>query len=324
MRAPNFRSSRKRSDEADDAEAGAQALRPDMPLVPGASIAGRALVTVIGIMTFLAALTAGAALLIANASDGWRESVSREITIQVRPMPGRDLELEARKAGDIARAAPGIAAVRVFTQDESARLLEPWLGTGLDLGELPVPRLIVVTRVPGGTPDLAALRKNLAEKVPASSLDDHRLWLERLATMARTIELGAVLIFALMLVAMALAVSFATHGAMAGNSEIINVLHFVGAQDRYVAAQFQRHFLRLGLTGGGIGALAAALIFGLSGAVAGWWTATPGGDQVEALFGSFALGWTGYGVMVAIALGVALLTAGISRVIVFRHLRGLY
>ena len=55
-----------------------------------------------------------------------------------------------------------------------------------------------------------------------------------------------------------------------------------------------------------------------------WWTATPGGDQVEALFGSFALGWTGYGAIAAIALGVAGLTVGISRVIMFRHLRGLY
>ena len=321
MRA-HFSFGRKPRDEADD-EAGL-ALRPDMPLVPKTSIAGRALVTVIAIMTFLAALTAGAALLIANASDGWRESVSREITIQVRPAPGRDLEAEARKAGDIARAAQGIAEVRVFTQDESARLLEPWLGSGLDLGELPVPRLIVVKRAAGGAPDLAALRKILADKVPGSSLDDHRLWLERLATMARTIETGAALIFGLVLVAMALAISFATHGAMAGNREIINVLHYVGAQDRFVASQFQRHFLRLGLTGGGIGALGAVLVFALSGALAGWWTATPGGDQVEALFGSFALGWTGYGVIAAIALGVALLTGGISRVIVFRHLKGLY
>ena len=299
-------------------------LRPDMPLVPPRSIAGRALVTVIAILTFLASLTAGGAVLIGGASEGWRESVSREITIQVRPVAGHDLEAEARKAADIARALPGIADVRVYTKEESARLLEPWLGSGLDLGELPVPRLIVVTRVPGGKADLAALRKSLAEKVPASSLDDHRQWLERLAVMANTIEIGAVLIFALMLVAMALAVSFATHGAMAGNREIIDVLHFVGAQDRYVAREFQRHFLRLGLTGGMIGAGGAIAIFALSGGFAAWFVATPGGDQVEALFGSFALGWTGYAVIIAIALGIGVLTAAISRSIVFRHLRGLY
>ncbi len=299
-------------------------LRPDMPLVPPRSIAGRALVTVIAIMTFLASLTAGGALLIGGASEGWRDSVSREITIQVRPVAGHDLEAEARKAGEIARELPGIADVRVYTKEESARLLEPWLGSGLDLGELPVPRLIVVTRVPGGKADLAALRKSLAEKVPASSLDDHRLWLERLAVMANTIEIGAVLIFVLMLVAMALAVSFATHGAMAGNRAIIDVLHFAGAQDRFVAREFQRHFLRLGLTGGLVGAGGAMAIFALSGVLSAWFVATPGGDQVEALFGSFALGWTGYAAILAIALGIGALTALISRSIVFRHLRSLY
>ena len=316
---------RKRGEGSDGGDGPAiDTLRPDVPLVPPRSIAGRALVTVIAIMTFLAALTAGAAILIGGASEGWRDSVSREITIQVRPVTGRDLETEARKAGDIARAAPGIADVKVYTREESARLLEPWLGSGLDLGELPVPRLIVVTRAPGAVTDLDALRKKLAENVPASSLDDHRIWLQRLAAMAGTIQLGAVLIFALMLVAMALAVSFATRGAMAGNKEIIDVLHYVGAQDRYVAHEFQHHFLRLGMTGGIIGAGGAMAIFAFGGLAAGWWVATPGGDQVEAMFGSFSLGLFGYAVIALIALGIAGLTALMSRWIVMRQLQGLY
>ena len=312
-----------RNAEPDDAPELAK-LRRDVPLVPGASIAGRALVTVIAIMTFLAALAAGAALLISGASDGWRDQVARELTIQVRPTPGRDLDADAAKAGEIARAAPGIASARVFTKEESGRLLEPWLGGGLDLAELPVPRMIVVARAAGQSADLAALRKALAAAVPASSLDDHQLWLERLATMARTVELGAAAIFALVLVAMALAVSFATHGAMAENREIIDVLHFVGARDSYVAAEFQRHFLRLGLAGGGIGAAAGCLVFASGSIASGWWTATPGGDQVEALFGAFALGWGGYAAILAIAVAVALLTGLTSRAIVRRHLKGLY
>ena len=41
------------------------------------------------------------------------------------------------------RAQPGIVEVRPFTKDESAKLLEPWLGSGLSLDDLPVPRVIV-------------------------------------------------------------------------------------------------------------------------------------------------------------------------------------
>ena len=70
-----------------------------LPLVPSENIAGRALVTVIAIMTFLAALTAVSAQMIASAATDWQTSVATEMTIQVRPTPpllglGLGLQLE--------------------------------------------------------------------------------------------------------------------------------------------------------------------------------------------------------------------------------------
>jgi cell division transport system permease protein len=77
--------------------------RRGTPLLPESSIAGRALVFVIVIMAFLASMTAGTVQLIAEASAGWTGSVAREMTIQVRPRPGRDIEADVRRAYDIAR-----------------------------------------------------------------------------------------------------------------------------------------------------------------------------------------------------------------------------
>ena len=108
--------------------------------------------------------------------------------------------------------------------------------------------------------------------------------------MAKSVVFVAAVIFVLVLVAMILAVGFATQGAMAGNREIIEVLHFVGAADSYISRQFQRHFFRLGLRGGAIGGGLAILAFLASGALASWLRATPGGDQMEAMFGDFSLG----------------------------------
>lgn len=301
----------------------APALRQDMPLVPAASIAGRALVTVIAIMTFLASLAAGAAFLIAGASEGWRNSISREMTIQVRPVSGRDLEADTGKAAELTRTTPGVAEVRVFSKAESEQLLEPWLGTGLDLRELPVPRMIVVRNTPGEVIDTAALRKLLADKVATASLDDHRQWVSRLSAMANAVVLAAVLIFVLVVVAMTMAVIFATRGAMAGNREIVDVLHFVGAEDKYIAREFQRHFWRLGLRGGLTGSIAAIVAFAGLGLLATWWLAAPGGDQVGMLFGAFGLSLFGYVFILAIGVGIAFLTGTISRIIVYRRLSGL-
>ena len=306
-----------------EAEAFAEPLKRNMPLIPSDTIAGRALVTVIAIMTFLAAIAAGAGILVNDASRGWTDQVSREMTIQVKPRTGRDIDADVAAAAELARSTPGVKGVRVFTRSDSERLLEPWLGTGLDLGELPVPRLIVFERDTDRQVDVAKLKADLVAKSPSASLDDHGMWMERLSTMARSMVLIVALIFFLVLVAMGLAVAFATRGAMAGSNEIINVLHFVGAADSYIASQFQRHFLRLGLRGGLIGGGAATLAFAASALLTRWGARTPSGDQVEALFGTFALGRLGYLVIALIALGIAGLTGWVSRSIVFRHLQGL-
>jgi cell division transport system permease protein len=168
-----------------------------------------------------------------------------------------------------------------------------------------------------------ALRKTLTAEVPAASFDDHSQWLSRLSVMTRTVVGAAIVLFGLVLTAMLLAVAFATRGAMAGNREIIDVLHFVGAEDRFIAREFQRHFLRLGLRGGLIGAGFAALTFFALGTLAPFWTATASGDQIDALSGGFSLGLPGYFAIAAIWIGIALLTGMISRTIVFRHLREL-
>jgi cell division transport system permease protein len=298
-------------------------LKRDMPLVPASSIAGRALVIVIAIMTFLSCLTAGGAMLVASASEGWRSEISREVTIQIKPDANQDVDAEVEKAAAAARAAPGVASVQVFSKQDSERLLEPWLGSGLDLSELPIPRLVVVKMQDHVAPDMAALRNALASKAPGANLDDHRLWLSRLDTMADAIVLFALALFLLMIFAMMLAIGFATRGAMAGNREIIEVLHFVGAADSYISRQFQGHFLRLGLRGGLLGGAAAALFFLGATALSTWWTGSPGGEEIVALFGAFALGVKGYGAIFAVAVAIGVLTAIISRIIVFRHLRRL-
>jgi cell division transport system permease protein len=308
--------------EGDSAEP-VRALRRNHPLVPAESIAGRALVTVIAIMTFLAAITAGAAQLLAEASYGWTSSVAREATIQVRPAPGRDVEAEVEKAAALARSTPGIASVRVYTRTESERLLEPWLGVGLNFDELPVPRIVVLEIDGAKAPDLAALRTSLTDTVKGATLDDHRIWVERLSAMASTLVVLGVAIVGLVLAATALAVAFATRGAMAGNREIVEVLHFVGATDSYIAGQFQRHFLRLGLRGGLIGGSAAFVFFLLAGWLASSWVATAEGAQVEALFGTVRIGLRGLIAIFLIAILVAVVTAIVSRITVRRTLREL-
>ena len=115
-----------------------------------------------------------------------------------------------------------------------------------------------------------------------------------------------------------LTVVFATRGAMSGNRHIVEVLHFVGAESRFVASEFERHFLIIGLKGACAGGALATLAFAVAGIWQGMEMATPGSDQTSALFGRFALGFWGYlGILVIIAV-VAGMTALTTRFTVIR------
>jgi cell division transport system permease protein len=297
-----------------------QAIRKAGQLVPEGTISGNALVAVVAIMSFLACLTLGAVTLVRDASRDWQGDILREVTIQVRPVEGRDTDAEATKAAAVVRDAPGIASAEVVSREESEALLEPWLGTGLDLSELPVPRLIVVRIADPAQVDLAALGRSLQAEVPGATLDDHRAWTSRIETMADVTVLVGLAILALVFLATVLSVVFATRGAMAGNRDVVAVLHFVGAEDGYIAREFQRHFLLLGLRGGLIGAGAAAIIFLVLGFVLGPSVDSGTGEQMSALFGRFAVGPIGYLGALGIAFLIAVMTAVTSRLTVYRYL----
>ena len=297
-----------------------QGPRVATAIVPKTSIAGRSLTAVVAIMTFLAALTAGAVMMVVSAANDWRSDVGREVTIQIRPVTGRDIEADVRKAVEIARATPGIADVRAYSKEESAQLVQPWLGNGLNLDELPIPRMIVVRLWSGAPPDFAAMRTTLAAQVPSAILDDHRRWIDRMRDMAGAAAAGGLGILALVLAVTVLSVTFATRGAMAANRPIVEVLHYVGATDGFIARQFQRHFLILGFKGGAIGGGAAILLFGVLQAMNAWVSGTPGGDEAAALFGSFSIGAAGYLAILAQIVLMALVTALASRHTVNRTL----
>jgi cell division transport system permease protein len=294
--------------------------RGESPIVPKNSIAGRALVAVIAIMTFLASLTTGAVMLVRSSAVAWHSDVARETTIQIKPAEGRDLEHDIQLALAIARNWPGVREVRPYSREESARLLEPWLGSGLTLGNLPVPRIVAVTLAPGVAADLAGLRRALIERVPVAALDDHRAWTDRMRTMANASLLAGIGILILMLAATVLSVAFATRGAMAANRPIVEVLHFIGANGGYIASQFQRHFLILGLQGGVIGGGLAMVVFAVAGLIADLNLGTAGGDQLAVLFGRFSLGFYGYLAILAQVVLIAAVTALTSRRMVDRTL----
>lgn len=297
-------------------------VRKLTPIVPQASLAGRALVAVLAIMCFLSCLAVGAVSVVLDAAQSWQREVAREITIQLRPHQGGDIERETAMAADIARRMAGVERVRVLNQTENRKLLEPWLGTNDDLIALPIPRLILVETSRSVKLDVGLLQSEIRKVVSNAVIDDHRLWQEKLSAMTDAVIGIGVGIVVLVLVATALSIVFATRGTMAANRDVFEVLQLVGADHRFIAREFQRRFLRFGLEGGVAGGVAALIAFSFGGLVVRSLPDATGQAQLDLLFGSADLSWRGVIGIIATVGIVTLLTAMTSRWSVLRHLSG--
>lgn len=294
---------------------------PPEPILPRDSVTGNALIAVIAIMSFLAALTVGGARIVHSATAEWHGDVSREATIEVKPIPGHDLEADVRKALAIAQQNAAVAEARAYTKAEAEAMLEPWLGAGVDFSLLPVPRLIRLKIKNGTETSLAALRQALSASGTGGILDDHRAWSARLSSISNAVTFTGLAVLLLVLAATVLSVSFATRGAVAANRTIVEVLHFVGARDSYIADTFQRHFLVVGLKGGLIGGALAAILFGLSRFAENFLGVLPNGADAALFFGHFGLDIIGFIEIAGAVILVALITTASCRFTVHRTLR---
>jgi cell division transport system permease protein len=284
-------------------------------IVPPDSVTGRSLVLVIAIMSFLASLTTGAVYMVNQSASAWLRNIASEITVQVkRSAPNEDM---TARLGTIARfleAQPGVKFASPLNKQESDELIEPWLGHVDMLGALPIPGLIAVRIDRDHPPDLEVLQKMLAAKHPGASIDDHRQWQAQIRSVTGTLALGGVAVIILVAAATVAIIVSATRSAMSSNREIVEVLNFVGAGEYFIASQFERHFLKLGIRAGAAGASAAALMFFCAPYVGDFVGGSMAAEaEAHRVFGAGTLDTFGYVILLFVVAGVAAICRITSR-----------
>jgi cell division transport system permease protein len=313
--------------EAGGAEAPTRSRRANSsqttaPIVPAGSVTGRSLTLVITIMCFLACLTAGAVYMMNQSANAWLRDIAAEVTVQVEAKEHSDVDKVVADVTRFLSAQQGIANVRALGIADTAQLLEPWLGQTDALKALPVPRLIALELDRGTPPDLEAMRAALTQQYKGVTLDDHRRWQLQIRTITRSFALGGLAILLLVGAATTAIIVSATRSAMASNREIVEVLHFVGATDRFIAREFERHFLRLGVRAGIVGAIWAMFVFLAMPTVM---ELLGGGGvtmaEIRRLIGISALDAMGYFLLGIVVLVIASLCMLTSRIGVYRILK---
>ena len=277
--------------------------------------ASRYLPWTVGLLVFLATLAFAAGMFLSSAGDTWRQSLSGALTIQIPAALSANTSAAAAEehraqvsaAAELLRATPGIVSARRIPDAEIAAMLEPWLGKQVLGLDLPMPELIDAVVASDAGIDLSALSTRLAEVAPGALVDDHAVWLRRLTDFAGVAETVSFAVMIVILISAVATVIFTTRTGLAIHSDVVEVLHLIGAQDSYVARQFQVHTLRLATIGAVAGfAFGAGVVF---------LAQIYGGRLSGGLLSDLALGplqWALLFVLPVVAILLVVVTVGIT------------
>lgn len=235
-----------------------------VPLLPDEHEGEWPLVGVVAVMCFLACLTLGVTLAVARATSVWSEGLSGTGTILI-PADGLIVpEASARSVVEAVMRLDGVADAHIVSRAESEALLAPWLGN-MSLDGLPLPVLIAVSFEADARPDAREMEAVVSAASPGASYDDHGVWREDLQRLAATLSTISTAVLILIAAAAAATIVFATRAGLEAHRDIVEVLHHIGARNRFIAGEFARRFIWIGFKAGFAGfALAALVLFAFS------------------------------------------------------------
>lgn len=233
--------------------------RSDIPFASDDS--HRFLPWLIGVMACLATLL----LCVGVTINGWiishNSNYSGSFTVNV-PAGLSDADSKIGKVQDNLKKITGVTDVSKLTDGQVKDLLKPWLGNDDTLDSLPLPVVIDVTMDSAAAhPDYASLQKTLAAIAPGTEIDAHERWVSAFADFSATAQFLMTVFAVLILSSMGVMIAFTSRASLKLHAKTVHLLHAIGAEDRYIARQFQGEAFKLVLPGAALGCLAAGFIY---------------------------------------------------------------
>ena len=283
------------------------------PFLPEGDGREGSLIFVVGVLCFLACLTAMGVLAADRAARGWTGQLTGEATIIVRPRGGETPDAAAARAAEALSGTPGVTEARALEPAKAYDLIRPWLGDVSDLEDLPVPRLVAVTLDPRHPADAGRLDRALKTEGVDATVDDHSVWIKDIRRAGGVVAALGLAVFLIIAAAAAAVVAFATRAGLAARRDVVEVLHMTGAEDGFVARMFELRFARLAGLAGLMGAGAAAFVGVVLRVLGGGAGLTP----------ALPFAWSDIAAVLPCPLIAAAVAAAAARLTALRLIRGL-
>ena len=245
-------------------------MKPSSPLLFAPSFRHQKLgwlfIAIVVIMVYLATFAMAAEAALSSISLSRNEGLANHLTVEIPAVEDEATTPQServKQALAVLRATPDITDVRQVPEEETIRLLEPWIAQPELLKKLPLPALIDIERREGSSLTSSALEDRLRTTVNDARVDDHAAWLADLAHLVGSLTVLTGIMIVLTGLALMIAIGLICRAVMATERDTVELLHVMGAADGNIARHFQSHAWRLARPAALAGFLLAALNLGL-------------------------------------------------------------
>ena len=197
-------------------------------------------------------------------ADSWKKDIMGSVTVQIIPVEDENKHVDAEKTLEQQNKVlqyienlSAVASAKALDTQTIEKLMTQWLGNKVNISSLPIPALLDVKLKPNSELNYDEVTRGLRQVSEYASIDNHRLWLNRLLKFAASLKNIAITVLLMVIGICAFSIYYSTRTSLGININSIEILHIIGAKDDYIARQYARNFVKIGFFSGIIGLMAA-------------------------------------------------------------------
>lgn len=210
------------------------------------------MVWIMACFVFIASLSLIAALASKSMIDSWQSYATNHVTLEI-PY-SEDGEERALQMAEALAPLSVVNKVEIIPRAETAKLVAESLGQGQsdeipDAALLPLPMLIDVSMANASDAAMDTLRETVLDINDQAKIQRHEDWARDILDYGEALYAAALLLLILMAGMTVLTLIWTLTSRISVHHDEIEVLTIIGADDQYIARQFQHFALTRTLTG---------------------------------------------------------------------------
>lgn len=157
--------------------------------------------------------------------------------------------------------ASGVESVTRIEKQNMQKMLVPWLGETMANADLPLPVVLDITLKKNVKVDVPKLQGAISQIFAGTEIDTHETWIAAFISFSNAIRTLITIFAVLIIAAIGIMIAFTSRASLHLHSKAVSLLHSVGAEDGYIARQFQQEACMLTTRGAAAGCAIAAISF---------------------------------------------------------------